>query len=135
MEKTASRYGGQLRIYYDYWYLFDYKWGFLPCDSGNTILNKQSRLSVELTTPHRKNKLVTKCHKGPRTWTDSPVDSSCEQGNEPSGSIKCWEVAAQLAASQEGLSSVKLVRSTYNNIKILKKRGEGMEWIHLAQES
>jgi hypothetical protein len=40
------------------------------------ILNKQSRtadkgLNVGLTTPHRKNELVTKCHKGPRTWTDS----------------------------------------------------------------
>jgi hypothetical protein len=22
-------------------------------------------------TPHRKNKFVTKCQKGPRTWTDS----------------------------------------------------------------
>jgi hypothetical protein len=29
-----------------------------------------------------------------------------EHGDEPSGFIKCWEVAAQLAASQEGLSSV-----------------------------
>jgi hypothetical protein len=32
----------------------------------------------------------------------------CEHGNEPSGSIKCWEVlevAAQLTVSQEGLSS------------------------------
>jgi hypothetical protein len=38
-----------------------------------------------------------------------PVESSCECGNEPSGSIKRWEVlrvAAQLAASQEGLSSM-----------------------------
>jgi hypothetical protein len=33
------------------------------------------------------------------------VEGSCEHGNEPSGSTKCWE----LAASQEGLSSVKLV--------------------------
>jgi hypothetical protein len=42
------------------------------------ILNKQSRggppawgLGVGLTTPHRKNKLVTKILKKPRTWTDS----------------------------------------------------------------
>jgi hypothetical protein len=28
-------------------------------------------LGVGLTTPHRKNKLVTKNHKKPRTWTDS----------------------------------------------------------------
>jgi hypothetical protein len=37
------------------------------------------------------------------------VEGSCEHGNEPPGSIKCWEVlgvAAQLAASQEGLSSM-----------------------------
>jgi hypothetical protein len=36
------------------------------------------------------------------------VESSCEHGNELSGSIKCWEVleAAQLVACQEGLSSV-----------------------------
>jgi hypothetical protein len=36
------------------------------------------------------------------------VEGSCEHGNEPLGSIKCWEVlpAAQLAASQEGLSSM-----------------------------
>jgi hypothetical protein len=30
-------------------------------------------------------------------WIDlapgyGPVDDSCEHGNEPSGSIKCWEV-------------------------------------------
>jgi hypothetical protein len=46
------------------------------------ILNKQSwtadrggppacGLGVGLTTPHRKNKLVTKTLKKPRTWTDS----------------------------------------------------------------
>jgi hypothetical protein len=46
------------------------------------ILKKQSRtvdkgwppslrLGVGLTTPNLKNKLVTKCHKGPQTWTDS----------------------------------------------------------------
>jgi hypothetical protein len=37
------------------------------------------------------------------------VEGSCEHGNEPSGSIKCWEVlevAAQLVASLEGLSSI-----------------------------
>jgi hypothetical protein len=40
------------------------------------------------------------------------VEGSCEHGNEPSGSIKCWQVlefiilGAQLAASQEGLTSV-----------------------------
>jgi hypothetical protein len=33
------------------------------------------------------------------------LDGSYENGNEPSGSLKCWEVA-QLAASQEGLSSI-----------------------------
>jgi hypothetical protein len=37
------------------------------------------------------------------------MEGSCEHGGEPSGSLKCWlssSVAAQLAASQEGLSSV-----------------------------
>jgi hypothetical protein len=44
------------------------------------ILNKQSRIAdkrwssscglrVRPTAPHRKNKLVTKCYKGHRTWT------------------------------------------------------------------
>jgi hypothetical protein len=40
------------------------------------------------------------------------VEGSCEYGSEPSGSIKCWEILeqlAQLAASQEGLSSMELV--------------------------
>jgi hypothetical protein len=40
------------------------------------------------------------------------VEGSCEHGNEPSGSIKCWEVlrvAAQLVASQEGLNTMKSV--------------------------
>jgi hypothetical protein len=40
------------------------------------------------------------------------VEGSCEHGNEPSGSIKCWGnslVAAQLVASQEGLNSMELV--------------------------
>jgi hypothetical protein len=39
-------------------------------------------------------------------------EGSCEHGNEPSGSIKCWEilrVAPQLAASQEGLSCMELI--------------------------
>jgi hypothetical protein len=39
------------------------------------------------------------------------MEGSCEHGNEHSGSIKCWEisgVSAQIAASQEGLISVKL---------------------------
>jgi hypothetical protein len=35
-------------------------------------------------------------------WTGSiwlrigPVEGSCEHGNEPSGSIKCWEVLERL---------------------------------------
>jgi hypothetical protein len=35
------------------------------------------------------------------------MEGSCELGNEPSGSIKCWD--AQLVACQEGLSSMELV--------------------------
>jgi hypothetical protein len=40
------------------------------------------------------------------------VESSCERGNEPSGSIKCWEiyrVATQLVASGVVLSVIELV--------------------------
>jgi hypothetical protein len=39
------------------------------------------------------------------------VESSCELGNEPSGSIKCWElqVATQDVASRAVLSSTELV--------------------------
>jgi hypothetical protein len=39
------------------------------------------------------------------------VEGSCENSNEPLGSIKCWEihkVAEQLAASQGGLISIEL---------------------------
>jgi hypothetical protein len=47
-------------------------------------------------------------------WSGSElgaVESSCEHCNEALGSIKCGSssVAAQLAASQDGLSSMKLV--------------------------
>jgi hypothetical protein len=41
------------------------------------------------------------------------VEGSCEHGNESLVSIKCWEVhdqVAKLAASQEGLSSMELVK-------------------------
>jgi hypothetical protein len=49
-------------------------------------------------------------------WIDvaqdkEPVEGSCEDGDEPSGCIKLLRsssVAAQLGASQEGLSSKKL---------------------------
>jgi hypothetical protein len=37
------------------------------------------------------------------------VEGSCEYGNEPSGSIKCWnafDLVAGLATSQEGFSSM-----------------------------
>jgi hypothetical protein len=39
----------------------------------------------------------------------------CESSNEPIGSINCWEVfkSAQVAASQEALRSVFLVRPLY----------------------
>jgi hypothetical protein len=25
-------------------------------------------------------------------WIDQPQEVSCEHGNEPSGSVKCWEI-------------------------------------------
>jgi hypothetical protein len=39
------------------------------------------------------------------------VESSCEHGNEPSGSIKCWKFLSSctIGGSQEGLNSTKLV--------------------------
>jgi hypothetical protein len=40
------------------------------------------------------------------------VEDSCEHGNEPSDSIKCWEVlelVKKQSAPQEGLSCTKLV--------------------------
>jgi hypothetical protein len=59
------------------------------------ILNKQSRtadkglsssLGVGLTTPHRKKiRLLRNVKKGLGL-------GPCEQGNEPSGSIKCSEI-------------------------------------------
>jgi hypothetical protein len=38
------------------------------------------------------------------------VDGSCEHGNEPSGSMNCWE----LVASREGLIPMELVISPDN---------------------
>jgi hypothetical protein len=45
-----------------------------------------------------------------------------EHGNEPAGSMKCWEVlsrvAAQLAGSQEGLSYMKSVSLLVSMYKV-----------------
>jgi hypothetical protein len=44
------------------------------------------------------------------------VEGSCKHSNEPLGSRKCWvssSVAAQLAVSEEGLSSMKV--ASYGN--------------------
>jgi hypothetical protein len=41
-----------------------------------------------------------------------PLSGSCEHGNEPSGSRKCWEMSLlieQLVAFQEGPNSIELV--------------------------
>jgi hypothetical protein len=40
-------------------------------------------------------------------WIDlaqdkGPVDGSCEHGNEPSGSVKCWEVLHDWRLLKEG---------------------------------
>jgi hypothetical protein len=44
-------------------------------------------------------------------WVDLAQEGSCEHGNEPSGSIKFWEVLESCITgyAQEGLSSMKLV--------------------------
>jgi hypothetical protein len=41
------------------------------------------------------------------------VESSCEVGDEPLGSIKCWETASQLVAPWVVLSSIELVLYIY----------------------
>jgi hypothetical protein len=48
------------------------------------------------------------------------METSCEHSNEPSGSIKSWEilVAERLAASQEGLSFMKLVCSSERTVTL-----------------
>jgi hypothetical protein len=46
------------------------------------------------------------------------MKDSCEHDNEPSGSIKCSNnsgLAEQLTASQEGASSMELVKNNNNN--------------------
>jgi hypothetical protein len=45
------------------------------------------------------------------------VAGSCQRGDKPSGSIKCWDVV-QFAASEEGLSSVsKYIRQSVQIMK------------------
>jgi hypothetical protein len=44
------------------------------------------------------------------------VEGSFEHDNEPSVSVKFWEVAAQLASSQNGLRSTELVYRYTNMI-------------------
>jgi hypothetical protein len=61
MEEKASRYGGQLRIY---WISSRGQ----PTRGGPPAWG----LGGGVTTPHRKKKKhVTKCHRGPRNWTDT----------------------------------------------------------------
>jgi hypothetical protein len=54
------------------------------------------------------------------------VEGSCERSNEHSGSIKSWKFLRKLAASQEGLSYVDLLRPhvirTENNISLRMKK-------------
>jgi hypothetical protein len=48
------------------------------------------------------------------------VEGPCEHGNEPSGSIKCWEILEwlrKLVASQEGLNSMELVNEPPDSIQ------------------
>jgi hypothetical protein len=39
------------------------------------------------------------------------VESSCKRGNEPSGSIKCWEAVGGLSSSVQLHSLVSLLSS------------------------
>jgi hypothetical protein len=51
------------------------------------------------------------------------VESSCECGNETSGSIKCWNyrVATQLQDSRLLLSSIEIVSSEFDEILLVTK--------------
>jgi hypothetical protein len=46
------------------------------------------------------------------------VEGSCEHGNEPSGSIKCWKFlsSCKIGASQEGLSSMREKKRLVENV-------------------
>jgi hypothetical protein len=47
------------------------------------------------------------------------VEGSCEHGDDSSDSVQCWEVlefAAQLAAVQERLDSMKLVFFSFPHV-------------------
>jgi hypothetical protein len=57
------------------------------------------------------NRVLRKIFGPKRDEVKGQVESSCEYGNKPSGSIKCWEtipVATQLVASRVVLSSIEL---------------------------
>jgi hypothetical protein len=71
MEETASRYGGQLSR-------------GQPTSSGPPALG----LDVGLTTPHRKDALVTKCHKRPRTLINSLDKRPKLRKTEPLGTVR-----------------------------------------------
>jgi hypothetical protein len=60
------------------------------------------------------------------------VEGSCEHGNETSGSVKCWVVVLQLAASQERLSSMKLVTYWHHTRKrthVLKQNKNKLSYV------
>jgi hypothetical protein len=46
-------------------------WRVAAENRQGVVLQLEGGVGRGVTTPPRKNKLVTKCHKGPRTWTDS----------------------------------------------------------------
>jgi hypothetical protein len=56
------------------------------------------------------------------------VEGSCEHGDEPSGSLECWEVGKRPLGRPR--------RRRVDNIKIdLREIGwDGMDWIDLAQD-
>jgi hypothetical protein len=53
------------------------------------------------------------------------VEDSHEHRKEPSGSIKCWKIAAQLVASHEGLGPILIKQ------KIKEKRRLRRGWHRL----
>jgi hypothetical protein len=63
-------------------------------------------LGVWLKTPHHKNKFVMKCHKGPRSWTDS-LDNRLNSGNA------CYHSVQNLMSSRLLSKNVKLIQN-YN---------------------
>jgi hypothetical protein len=63
-----------------------------------TILVKRPEETIRKTLTYGKNNIKIDLRENGMVWTGliwlraGPVAGSCEQGNEPSGFIKCWDI-------------------------------------------